>query len=626
MQGDADRDELVMILVESALALPVSEREPWLREACERDSALLAEVLDRVEWEERMSDFLREPVVSKKQTHEQIFAPSSLVMGRYRIVRQVNAGRTALVYEALDTTLDRRIALKCSRPGCTLPRPPEAAFEIGHPGLCKLHQWHTLDSLDGPVDFFTMEFVEGKHPEPLPDRQARGVAVEICAALGYAHARGLAHSDLDSRNILLRRSGDGAPKPVLISCWTGATAANDIPALAPVFRALIAGRLSRKWKRVIDRCAAGQYGSAGEILRDLTPWPAVLKWSAGAAALAVAGVVAALLWPVPDTFGPTVRLAILPVPAALGITAELTDEFAGLRPNFTVISPVEAMQHRVSATDQAKPVLGATHVLGIRLTGDAAAATISDAETGQSVREWRGASRDPAALTDSLREFIGATFRVRGRARAVANRAFEDYAEGLALIRFDPSRAGQAIPLFRKALANDPRSSAIRAGLAEADLIGAEMPGSGRGGAGCRDLIDGGGPESLAALLVSGECEERQGRLPQAIGDYMRATQLAPASSEAWIRLASAYAAAKEPDKAVSAWRKAIEAQPDYYPCYLGFGQYYLSRGDLIEAEAMFRHLTWIAPALAIGHAELSRVLKLQGRDSEAEAEAAAAK
>jgi tetratricopeptide (TPR) repeat protein len=298
-------------------------------------------------------------------------------------------------------------------------------------------------------------------------------------------------------------------------------------------------------------------------------------------------------------------LAILPVANAQGITAELAAEFAGLRPNFTVFPPVEAIRNKVEGAGQAKRVLGATHVLRIRLNAGTAEATISDAETGQTVGEWHGAFRDAAGLTDGLRRFINATFRVRGRARVVAARAFSDYAEGIALIRSDPPDPDAAMTLFRRALANDAGSAAIRAGIAEAGMAA---------GAACADLT-GNSADSLAILLISGECAERRGNRARAIADYIQATRVAPGSAEAWMRLAAVYAGANDAGKAVAAWRKAIEMQPDYYPCYLGFGNYYLARGDLIDAEALFRHVTWIAPGLHAGQTDLNRVLRLEGKN-----------
>ena len=60
MLNAVEDDELVMRLVESALERPPNEREDHLRQTCGEDASLYKEVRSRVEWEERLGNFLRE--------------------------------------------------------------------------------------------------------------------------------------------------------------------------------------------------------------------------------------------------------------------------------------------------------------------------------------------------------------------------------------------------------------------------------------------------------------------------------------------------------------------------------------------------------------------------------------
>lgn len=127
MPGPYEDDELVMGLVESALDRPPQEREQFLRSVC-GDSLLYAEVLSRVEWEERMGKFLLEPLpLSEILDHP--FETGTRVAGRFRIVREVAFGGMGVVYEAVDEKLDRRVAIKCAKLGFgnRLPREVQAA-------------------------------------------------------------------------------------------------------------------------------------------------------------------------------------------------------------------------------------------------------------------------------------------------------------------------------------------------------------------------------------------------------------------------------------------------------------------------------------------------------------------
>jgi serine/threonine protein kinase len=224
MPGETEYDELVMTLVETALQRPAEEREEYLHSVCGSNPALYQEVRDRIEWEERMGTFLREPLVVPRETSHQVFELGERLGGRFRILREVGHGGMGVVYEAFDEKLDRRIALKCARLGFGSRLPPEAraAREVSHFNVCKLHDLHTAQTPFGEVDFLTMEFVDGetladrlKRTGPLPESEAREIALEVCAGLAQAHRQGVVHGDLKCSNIILSRTLEGRPRAVL---------------------------------------------------------------------------------------------------------------------------------------------------------------------------------------------------------------------------------------------------------------------------------------------------------------------------------------------------------------------------------------------------------------------------
>src|SRR6266496_891962 len=125
MSGKAQDDDLVMNLVELALARPAREREPYLRDACGPDVELFGEVWHYVQWEERMNGFLLDPLYPSISSEEHPFEPGELLDERFRIIREVAQGGMGIVYEATDEKLDRRIALKCAKAGFRHRLPPE---------------------------------------------------------------------------------------------------------------------------------------------------------------------------------------------------------------------------------------------------------------------------------------------------------------------------------------------------------------------------------------------------------------------------------------------------------------------------------------------------------------------
>src|ERR1700723_2610280 len=165
-------DDLVMKLVERVLARSPEEREAFLQSTCSQDTELFTEVWQYVQWEQKMGGFLLDPIYPSAPP-EHPFEPGELLDERFRIVRELARGGMGIVYEAIDEKLDRRIAIKCARRGFRKRLPPEVrnAREISHPNVCKIFEFHTADTHLGPVDFITMEFLEG---ETLAERLRRG--------------------------------------------------------------------------------------------------------------------------------------------------------------------------------------------------------------------------------------------------------------------------------------------------------------------------------------------------------------------------------------------------------------------------------------------------------------------
>ena len=80
-----------------------------------------------------MADITQQSILSPTPK-EHTFQTGEVLQGRFRIVREVARGGMGIVYEAFDQRLERRIALKCAKPGFQKRLPPEVrnASEITH--------------------------------------------------------------------------------------------------------------------------------------------------------------------------------------------------------------------------------------------------------------------------------------------------------------------------------------------------------------------------------------------------------------------------------------------------------------------------------------------------------------
>jgi serine/threonine-protein kinase len=140
---------------------------------------------------------------------------NTLVAKRYRIVRWLGGGGMGRVYEAYDTELGEKVALKVLRDGLVgdalerFRREVKLTRRILHRNVARMH-----DIGDhGGDKFLTMELVEGSSlarelGTPMPWARLRAVATQICDGLAAAHAAGVVHRDLKPDNVLVERGTD----------------------------------------------------------------------------------------------------------------------------------------------------------------------------------------------------------------------------------------------------------------------------------------------------------------------------------------------------------------------------------------------------------------------------------
>ena len=143
-------------------------------------------------------------------------APSSVPIG---CVRVLGRGGMGVVFEAEDTRLHRRVALKAvSSPGGgdtdqqRLRREARAAAALVHPNIATVY---ALEEIDGRA-YLATEYLDGEtlrevlRRGPLPRADALAIAHALASGLEAAHRLGIVHRDLKPENVL--RLPDGRVK------------------------------------------------------------------------------------------------------------------------------------------------------------------------------------------------------------------------------------------------------------------------------------------------------------------------------------------------------------------------------------------------------------------------------
>jgi serine/threonine-protein kinase len=140
-------------------------------------------------------------------------------LGPYEIAGTLGEGGMGAVYRAMDTRLDRPVALKVisrfrgqDQERKRFHREAKLASALNHPNIVSIYEYGS----DRGVDFIAMELVEGQPLHrllargKLPVGQALSYARQMALALSKAHAQGVIHRDLKPGNVIV--SPDGAVK------------------------------------------------------------------------------------------------------------------------------------------------------------------------------------------------------------------------------------------------------------------------------------------------------------------------------------------------------------------------------------------------------------------------------
>jgi len=144
-----------------------------------------------------------------------------LIDGRYQLIRQMATGGMASIYEAVDTRLDRKVAVKIMHSHLAQDeqfverfiREAKAAAALSHPNIVAVQDqgWNQNGT---PAIFLVMEMIEGHTLREYLNEQTRlsvtdGIKflLPVLSALSAAHKIGIVHRDIKPENILISKEG-----------------------------------------------------------------------------------------------------------------------------------------------------------------------------------------------------------------------------------------------------------------------------------------------------------------------------------------------------------------------------------------------------------------------------------
>ena len=142
---------------------------------------------------------------------------------RYRLLQRIGIGGMAYVYEAEDTLLKRRVAVKILKQQYVedaeflkkFENEAQSAAALNHPNIVNIYDVGEDVVKDQHLHYIVMELIEGttlkdaiKAQGKMSSRVIARVGVQVARALQCAHDHGIVHRDIKPANILIMKSGD----------------------------------------------------------------------------------------------------------------------------------------------------------------------------------------------------------------------------------------------------------------------------------------------------------------------------------------------------------------------------------------------------------------------------------
>src|ERR1051326_2927813 len=161
--------ETVAEIVEAALERAPAERAPFLNIACGDDIALRAEVESLLGFQNQARDFIESPayeIASRILVEEDGELTPGQTLGDYKILSLLGEGGMGEVYLAIDTKLQRHVAIKIVKHGLGSAKvlrdsrkEEKILAGLNHPNIARLYG---AEVTPAGLPYFVMEYVDGR--------------------------------------------------------------------------------------------------------------------------------------------------------------------------------------------------------------------------------------------------------------------------------------------------------------------------------------------------------------------------------------------------------------------------------------------------------------------------------
>src|SRR5262245_17524314 len=224
--------EQIERLYHSALEREPGERESFLDRACAGDDELRREISSLLAHDGLVGSLIAAPALADaaqllvddplmESTATQPEAPAvAKEIGPYKLQTLLGKGGMGEVHLALDTRLNRKVAVKLLPAEFTqdaervrrFKQEARAASALNHPNVITLYDIGEAAS----AHYLVMEYVEGetlrRRMAAAPQRMMKSVealelAAQVAEALAAAHEAGITHRDIKPENVMIRRGG-----------------------------------------------------------------------------------------------------------------------------------------------------------------------------------------------------------------------------------------------------------------------------------------------------------------------------------------------------------------------------------------------------------------------------------
>jgi eukaryotic-like serine/threonine-protein kinase len=211
-------------IFQTAMDLPLAEREAFVEREAGGDESIRAEVSTLLEAHDEAGSFIVAPALAAADffDREQKNPIVGTQIGAYKILEELGRGGMGAVYlaERADAEFEKKAAVKLIKRGLDTDEivgrfrnERQILADLEHPNIARL-----LDggaTADG-LPYLVMEYVEGRPLTDFCDEKNLDLDdrlrlfLEVCSAVQYAHRNLIVHRDLKPSNILV--SADGTPK------------------------------------------------------------------------------------------------------------------------------------------------------------------------------------------------------------------------------------------------------------------------------------------------------------------------------------------------------------------------------------------------------------------------------